>query len=71
MRVVEIGKLPEKEAVCDKCSSVLAYTEADITYDSEEVFGQFHSHSDITCPICGNIITLTIDGAPVVATVKE
>lgn len=64
MRVVEMGKLPEKEAVCVKCNSVLAYTEADVISETEEVFGQFHSHTDIICPVCGYVIILTLDGAP-------
>lgn len=63
MRVVEMGNLPEKEAVCVKCNSVLAYTEADVIHECEEVLGSFHSHSDIKCPVCGHIIVLKLDGA--------
>lgn len=66
MRVVEIGKLPEKEAVCQKCNSVLAYTEADVKHNCEELFGELHSRSDISCPICGQRIILSIDGTPVI-----
>lgn len=64
MRVVEMGKLPEKEAVCNRCNTVLAYTEADVKHECEEVFGNFHSHSDIVCPVCGYVITLVVDGTP-------
>ena len=30
MRVVEMGKLPEKEAVCVKCNSVLVISHAHV-----------------------------------------
>lgn len=65
MRVVEVGNLPEKEVTCNKCNSVLAYTEVDVKHECEEVLGNFHSHSDVICPVCGNRITLTVDGLPV------
>ena len=71
MRVVEMGKLPEKEVVCKKCNSTLAYTEADIKHECEELFGEMHSHSNVTCPVCGYHITLMVDGDPVVAIVEE
>lgn len=65
MRVVEMGKLPEQEVVCEECNSTLAYTKADVTVDTEEFFGEIHSHSDIICPVCGYRITLTVDGEKV------
>lgn len=64
MRVIEIGKLAEKEISCDKCNSILAYTDADIQYEAEEFFGQWHDNTKIKCPICGNTIVLTVDGQP-------
>lgn len=62
MRVVEMGKLPEKEVVCKKCDSTLAYTDADVKTDIDEIFGEMHTHSDVTCPVCGQRITIMIDG---------
>ena len=62
MRVIEMGKLPEKEVVCKKCNSTLAYTEADIKTETDELFGELHSHSDVICPVCGYSITIMIDG---------
>lgn len=64
MRVVEMGKLPEKEVVCNKCNAVLAYTEADVKHECTEVLGNFHTHSGIVCPVCGYVITLAVDGTP-------
>jgi len=65
MRIVEMGSLPEKEVVCKKCESILAYTEADIKHDSEELFGDFHTNSSVKCPVCGSKILLIVDGEPV------
>lgn len=73
MRVVEMGKLPEQEVVCDKCASTLAYTQADVKTEIEEFFGELHSHSDVYCPVCGHRITLTVDGGRIAKTtlIKE
>ena len=62
MRVIEMGKLPEKEVVCKKCDSTLAYTDADVSTHFDELFGEMHPHSDVTCPVCGSPITVMIDG---------
>lgn len=62
MRVIEIGNLPEKEVVCKKCNSTLAYTNADVKTEVDELFGELHSHSDVICPICGYPVTVMIDG---------
>lgn len=66
MRVIEMGNLPEKEVICEYCKSSLAYTKADVVDGSEELFGEFHSYRKIKCPVCGNSITLEIDGERVI-----
>ena len=62
MRVVEMGKSPEKEITCKVCNSILAYTKADVTFYMEEMFGEIHTSESIKCPVCGNKIILSIDG---------
>ena len=62
MRVIEMGKLPEKEVVCKQCDSTLAYTDADVSTHFDEIFGEMHTHSNVTCPVCGSPITVMIDG---------
>ena len=42
MRVIEMGKLPEKEVVCKKCDSTLAYTDADVSTHFDEIFGEHY-----------------------------
>ena len=63
MRVIE-STIAEKEIVCFGCGSTLAYNDADIKYDSEELFGQWHESTKCKCPVCGNTIVLTVDGQP-------
>lgn len=62
MRVVEIGKVPEKEAKCKHCDSVLAYTQSDVEIHGDEYAGDTHFSTSIVCPVCKNRIILTIDG---------
>ena len=63
MRVIE-STIAEKEIVCYGCGSTLAYSNADIIYESEELFGQWHDSTKIKCAACGNTIVLTVDGQP-------
>ena len=71
MRVVEMGKSPEKEIVCGECHSVLAYTKADVDYTAEELFGELHTSEKVKCPVCGSTIVLSVDGESVDKKVDE
>lgn len=62
MRVVEMGKIPEKETKCKHCNSVLAYTSSDVELYGDEYGGDTHFSTSIVCPVCKNRIILTIDG---------
>ena len=63
MRVIE-STIAEKQIVCYGCGSTLAYSEADVIFESEELFGRWHDSTKIKCAACGNTIVLTVDGQP-------
>ena len=47
MRVVEMGKIPEKEITCNNCNSILAYIDADVHCEVDELFGEFHNIQEV------------------------
>ena len=61
MRVVEMGKIPEKEITCNNCNSILAYIDADVHCEVDELFGEFHSIQEIQCPVCKTNIIISIN----------
>jgi ribosomal protein S27E len=52
MRVVEMGKIPEREIECEGCKTILAYTDADI-HDADHQMYQY-----VECPICGEKLVI-------------
>ncbi len=48
--------------ICDNCKSVLRFKQFDINHHVENLFGQWHDTTYITCPCCKTRITLSTDG---------
>ena len=57
MRIIK-NNLEEKEIICPKCKSELAYTEKDIHYQNWEYMGYYFMIDFVSCPICRNQITI-------------
>ena len=64
MRVISNG-LQEKEVTCSTCKSILAYTATDVYVRDEEMFGDWHYHKYIKCPVCKSKIILEADGVKI------
>lgn len=57
MRVIKYGP-KEEEIVCNYCGSLLAYTEKDEYWESDEYCGRMYFYTYIRCPVCKERIIL-------------
>lgn len=57
MRVIKYGP-KEEEIVCNHCGSLLAYTEKDEYWESDEYYGRMYFYTYIRCPVCKERIIL-------------
>lgn len=60
MRVIEYN-YKEHFIRCDSCKSHLAFIDPDVQFISEYIFGEWHWHKFIRCPVCHNKIILEAD----------
>lgn len=61
MRIVKMGsKIQEQKVLCAHCGTELAYIHEDVKQDMLRQSGEWYFTSYITCPICGDRISLSL-----------
>lgn len=53
--------IPKYRITCPDCNSIFEFESEDIKCDGEEIFGDYHTSTTIKCPVCHNVIVLSVD----------